>query len=78
MVVVVVVSGVDVAIGVELSIGLEVVVVVVVSVAGEGDEAGVVVVSVRCSQAARRAALARMQKYLFIILRLVRHIWAKG
>ena len=63
------VSGVDVAIGV-LSAGLVVVVVVVVSdVAGEGEAAGAVV-SVRCSQAAKSAAPARMQMYFFIMLRI--------
>jgi hypothetical protein len=79
VVVVVEVSGVDVAIGV-LSAGDVVVVVVVVSdVAGEGDAAGAVVVSVRCSQAAKSAALARMQMYFFIMLRIgCAHIWAKG
>ena len=72
------VSGVDVAIGV-LSAGLVVVVVVVVSdVAGEGEAAGAVV-SVRCSQAAKSAAPARMQMYFFIIVKdWMRHIGPKA
>ena len=51
----------------------------VVFCSGAGDAPGVVVVSVRCSQAARSAALARMQMYFFIMLRIgCAHIWAKG
>ncbi len=66
--------------GVEVAAGLVVVVVLVLSelleVAGDGftmvvlfsgaGEAAGAVVSVRCSQAARNAALARMQMYFFI------------
>lgn len=66
--------------GVEVAAGVVVVVVLVLSelleVAGDGftmvvlfsgaGEAAGAVVSVRCSQAARSAALARMQMYFFI------------
>ena len=40
--------------------------VVLFSVFSAGEAAGAVVVSVRCSQAAKSAALARMQIYFFI------------
>jgi hypothetical protein len=76
-------SGVAVAIGVVASIGVVLAVVVVVLsvvVSGEADAAGevVVVVSVFCSQAARSAAVARMQMYFFIFFGLTRPYWAKG
>ena len=61
------VAGVAVAIGVD-SAGLVVVVVVVLvsdEVVSDGEAAGVTV-SVFCSQAARSAALARIQMYFFI------------
>jgi hypothetical protein len=77
----VVASGIAVAIGAAVSIGVAVVVVVVVVlsvVPGEGDAAGVVVVSVFCSQAAKSAALARMQMYFFIIFWIEGPYWAKG
>jgi hypothetical protein len=80
---VVVVPGVEVAMGVAVSFGVLVVVVVVVSLvagvgftivvlvwSGAGDAAAGAVVSVRCSQAAKSAALARMQMYFFIIVRI--------
>ena len=67
------VAGVAVSIGVAVAIGVDsaglVVVVVVVVVSDEavsdGEAAGAAV-SVFCSQAARSAALARMQMYFFI------------
>jgi hypothetical protein len=72
--------------GVEVAAGLVVVVVLVLSEvlgavgdgftivvlvwSGAGDAAAGAVVSVRCSQAAKSAALARMQMYFFIIDRI--------
>ena len=44
---------------------------------GAGDAAGAVV-SVFCSQAAKSAALARMQMYFFIIFWIEGPYWAKG
>ena len=81
--------------GVEVAAGLVVVVLVLSEVlddppAGEGftmvvfdwsgaGEAAGATVSVFCSQAASSAALARMQMYFFIMLRIgCAHIWAKG
>ena len=59
-----------VAAGEAVSVGLAVVVVVVVSdeAVAVGLAAAGSVVSVFCSHAARRAALARMQMYFFIVL----------
>jgi hypothetical protein len=57
--------GVAVAIGLIVAIGVDSVVLVVVVVASDGEAAGATV-SVFCSQAARSAALARMQMYFFI------------
>jgi hypothetical protein len=72
--------GVAVAIGLIVAIGVDsaglvaVVVVVLVSdeVVSDGEAAGVTV-SVFCSQAARSAALARMQMYFFIRLWISAH-----
>lgn len=88
-VVVVVSVVVDVAAsGVEAAAGVVAVVVVVVlsevlEVAGDGlfsgaGEAAGATVSVFCSQAARSAALARMQMYFFISLRIDGAYCAKG
>jgi hypothetical protein len=49
----------------------------VVLFSGAGEAAGAVV-SVFCSQAAKSAALARMQMYFFIVLRFDCPQWAKG
>jgi len=59
-----------VAAGEAVSVGLAVVVVVVVSdeAVAVGLAAAGSVVSVFCSHAARRAALARMQMYFFILV----------
>jgi len=59
-----------VAAGEAVSVGLAVVVVVVVSdeALAVGLAAAGSVVSVFCSHAARRAALARMQMYFFILV----------
>jgi len=57
--------GVAVAIGLIVAIGVDSAGLVAVVVVSDGEAAGVTV-SVFCSQAARSAALARMQMYFFI------------
>ncbi len=83
------VPGVEVAAGVEgvlmvvlVSVfdvaGVGFTIVVLFSVFSGAGEAAGAVVSVFCSQAAKSAALARMQMYFFIIFWIEGPYWAKG